>query len=50
MIKWSLRRATDKFERDWNYDCRMRVVVGRTPMMFDYGPAPAPADAAVRTA
>jgi hypothetical protein len=20
MIKWALRRAIDKFERDWNYD------------------------------
>jgi len=22
MIKWALRRATGKFERDWNYDAR----------------------------
>ena len=48
MIRWALRRATDKFERDWNYDSRMRVVVGRASVMFDYGQAPA--DGAVRTA
>jgi len=22
MIKWALRRAVGKFERDWNYDAR----------------------------
>ena len=47
MIRWALRRAPDKVEWDWNYDSRMRVVVGRTPV-FDHGPTPAPG--AVRTA
>ena len=32
MIKWILRRATDKFERDWNYDASyMRDMIDASP-------------------
>jgi hypothetical protein len=32
MIKWALRRAIDKFERDWNYDASyMRDVIDASP-------------------
>ena len=32
MIKWVLRRATDKFERDWNYDAAyMRDLIDTSP-------------------
>jgi hypothetical protein len=64
MFRWALRRWLDRFERDWNYDAGyptakyalghgkacMRIVVGGTPVMFDHGRVPVPADVAVRTA
>ena len=32
MIKWALRKATDKFERDWNYDASyMREMIDASP-------------------
>ena len=32
MIKWALRRAIDKFERDWNYDASyMRDMIDASP-------------------
>jgi hypothetical protein len=32
MIKWALRRAIDKFERDWNYDAGyMREIIDASP-------------------
>jgi len=32
IIKWALRRAIDKFERDWNYDASyMRDMIDTSP-------------------
>jgi hypothetical protein len=32
MIKWALRKATDKFERDWDYDASyMRDIIDASP-------------------
>ena len=32
MIKWALRRAIDKFERDWKYDVSyMREMIDASP-------------------
>ena len=32
MVKWVLRRAIDKFERDWNYDASyMRDIIDASP-------------------
>ena len=32
MIKWLLKRATDKFERQWNYDASyMRDIIDASP-------------------
>src|SRR5262244_3674357 len=32
MIKWALRKAIDKFERDWNYDASyMRDIIDASP-------------------
>ena len=62
MIKWALRKAIEKFERDWNYDASyLRDLIDASPraawlcsrvtaVMFDHSRVPAPADVAVRTA
>src|SRR5215470_4239223 len=44
MIRWVLRGAIGHGKAS------MHVVVGGTPVMFDHGRVPAPADVAVRTA
>ena len=32
MIRWALRKAIDKFERDWNYDASyMRDIIDASP-------------------
>jgi hypothetical protein len=45
MIRWALRRAIDKVERNLKTDAR-----GGTPVLFDHGLVPTPADARARTA
>jgi hypothetical protein len=45
MIRWALRRAIDKVERNLKTDAR-----GGMPVLFDHGLVPTPPDARARTA